>query len=473
MSEEPERALDDTNPKKPVSLEDYLRAEEPPISADDTSPRHAQSVEDRLRAEEPPVSVDDTSPSLIERHLLSDDWPPREPRSGGRATRVLGIVLLFGAVMVTALAAYIWMDAEDANAPERIADLPQNTPTDIAAASPTQTAAPTPLQSPVQASAPAGPEAMPRVFPTAAADEIAVALLTPVSGAPRADAIPRESEPFTIRSAVERTRVIQYTVQAGDTLESIAAKFGLDDFYSIVWSNSRSKYNSLRAGIQLNIPPGDGAYHEVTENITIAALGEQYGVDPYDIIDSEYNNLFGSIPETVLVKGMWVVVPGGEGERVNLLSAGGQSVSGSTSSGSISGTYILWGCSSTITGGSPPYTRPLQDYTWMQGFSLGGHEGVDLAADVGSPVSAAGAGSVAYAGWIDTGYGYVVVIAHGPTFSLYGHLASTSVSCGQSVSAGQGIGRSGNSGNSTGPHLHFELRDANWNPINPQNYIGF
>ena len=226
------------------------------------------------------------------------------------------------------------------------------------------------------------------VFPTAAADEIAAALLTPVPAEPFTKAVQRDAAPFTIRPETARSGVTQYTVQQGDTLQTIAAKFDLDDYYSLVWSNSRSKYSALRPGTQLNIPPEDGVYYEVTDNLTIAQLAEKYSVDPYRIIDAEYNNLFGSVPETLLVKGMWIVIPGGEGERVNLLPANSSGGSGSGSApGVVSGPYTLWGCSSNIGGGTscPPPVR-LKTITWMQGFSLGGHEAVDLAANVGTPV---------------------------------------------------------------------------------------
>jgi murein DD-endopeptidase MepM/ murein hydrolase activator NlpD len=56
---------------------------------------------------------------------------------------------------------------------------------------------------------------------------------------------------------------------------------------------------------------------------------------------------------------------------------------------------------------------------------------------------------------------------------MYGHLNNVNVRCGQQVSAGANIGTSGNTGNSSGPHLHFEIRDANWNTRNPQDYVGF
>jgi murein DD-endopeptidase MepM/ murein hydrolase activator NlpD len=450
-----------------TGLEDRLRAEEPPVEQEDTSPSKAMRTEMLLRADEPPISADDTNPSLIARPNVL-----RQSGSGGQ--RMIGFLMLVGAVLLTSLATYVWLSSEDDTntpAPQPIAqNTPVNTTVDAVAVVPTTTPVPTQVaQPPVEIA----PTEMALAFPTAAADEIAAALLTPVAPEPYTQAIQRAAAPFTIRPETSRTGVIQYTVQQGDTLQTIAAKFDLNDYYSLVWSNSSSKYSALRPGTQLNIPPEDGVYYEVTDNITIAQLAEKYSVDPYAIIDSEYNNLFGSVPETLLVSGMWIVVPGGKGQRVNLLPANPQASGGGGAAGVVSGPYNLWGCSSNIGGGTLPYTRPLDNYKWMQGFTLGGHEGVDLATNVGTPVHAAGGGTVAYAGWNDTGYGNVVVIAHGPVFTIYGHMSSLSVRCGQSVTAGQQIGLSGNTGNSTGPHLHFEMRDADWNAVNPANYIGF
>jgi murein DD-endopeptidase MepM/ murein hydrolase activator NlpD len=457
---------------EPDTLEDQLRAEEPPITDEDTNPSHAVHLEDQLRAEEPPVISEDTHPSLAAHPFLSDNWPPQGSGGFALVQRVVAVAMLVSAVVLTAAAAYVWMRDEDSgptdttggrNAP----DTGMTAAVAGAASTPTETAAlPTQGSSQAQVALAATP------ISTAAADEIAAALLTPAPVHPVSGAIQRNSEPFTIRPSSARTQVTQYTVQQGDTLESIASKFGLNDFYTLVWSNKRDKYSPLRPGVQLNIMPEDGVYYEVTDNISIADLANTYGVDPYNIIDSEYNNLFGSTPDTLLVKGMWVVVPGGQGERVNLLPPNPNTTAvGGT--GVITGTYILWGCTANVGSGTLPYTRPLDAYTWMRGFTLGGHEGVDLAAPIGTPVHAAGGGTVVFAGWNSYGYGNVVVIAHGPVFTIYGHLSAYRVSCGQSVSAGNIIGAVGNTGNSSGPHLHFEMRDANWNPVNPTNYMGF
>ena len=96
------------------------------------------------------------------------------------------------------------------------------------------------------------------------------------------------------------------------------------------------------------------------------------------------------------------------------------------------------------------------------------HKGLDIANPEGTPVYAVDDGEVKFAGWSDLGYGYMVVIDHGGRFqTLYAHLQQPpSVSEGQSVTAGTVIGPMGNTGFSTGPHLHFEIRHGR-NLIDP------
>ena len=503
--------INDTNPNQPTKLDMRLWAEEPPVQLDDTPPSGSTiSLEERLRAEEPPIIAEDTNPSNITHKTLTDKRSGR--KRGGNLQRAVVFIVLLGAVILTGIEAYLWLKSEDDTSDSKTVaaeESPAEADPIEAPAEIDSTVAPDPsvVQSPVEpatenmdqdadqdtnqaaaqteqvrtvsAAPPVDqPAAQLTPQPTAAADEIAAALLAPVAVDPPANVIVRNSAPFTIRSATQRTAIIQYTVQSGDTLDSIAAKFDLSDIYTIIWSNPRNKYTTLQPGTQLTILPENGVYHEVTEPITIAALAETYGATPFDIIDADYNNLFGSLPETLIPPGMWIAVPGGESERVNFFApvvqaaSSGSSGSAGSGAGVISGTYNLWGCSSTISGGSPPASRPLQNYKFMQGFSLGYHEGVDLSGNIGDPIFASGSGTVAFAGWNDTGYGYIVVIAHGANFSLYAHMDTYNVRCGQSVSAGNVIGTVGNSGNSTGSHLHFEVRSANWDAISPM-YIGF
>jgi murein DD-endopeptidase MepM/ murein hydrolase activator NlpD len=98
------------------------------------------------------------------------------------------------------------------------------------------------------------------------------------------------------------------------------------------------------------------------------------------------------------------------------------------------------------------------------------HEGIDIGVPSGTPVHAAAAGQVVYAGWM-SGYGNIVVIDHGSGLSTaYGHNTSLVVSVGQDVAVGQQIAFSGSTGHSTGPHVHFEVR-VNGAPVDPLGYL--
>ena len=98
------------------------------------------------------------------------------------------------------------------------------------------------------------------------------------------------------------------------------------------------------------------------------------------------------------------------------------------------------------------------------------HAGIDLAAAMGAPIFATSSGTVAAAGWCG-GYGNCVTIDHGDgCFTLYGHLSRVDVATGQRVGSGQALGLVGSTGNSTGPHLHYEVR-INGRPVDPGPYL--
>jgi murein DD-endopeptidase MepM/ murein hydrolase activator NlpD len=222
----------------------------------------------------------------------------------------------------------------------------------------------------------------------------------------------------------------------------------------------------------------------------VADLAAVYGVDPYAIIDSEFNTLFGASPQTILPEGLRVVVPGGKGSTEPIywdpgvvINTGAFTTDGSNpvgtgiQTGGESASFAVGDPGScgeqVVSGGSPPVGAPIwasyritQDYTWQ-------HSGIDLAVPPGTRVYSAGSGTVIFSGWSTWGYGYTVVIAHGSTLSLYGHLNGSFVGCGQIVSAAQNIAVTGNSGRSSGPHLHFEIRGPGGAPVSPWEYQSF
>jgi len=120
-----------------------------------------------------------------------------------------------------------------------------------------------------------------------------------------------------------------------------------------------------------------------------------------------------------------------------------------------------WGWLSSPQGWRPDPFRPR---AWQH------HWGIDIAAEVGTPVLASAPGVVAFSGWY-AGYGRTVYIDHGSGWTtLYGHLSETHVLVGQRVERGEEIGAVGISGRSTGPHLHFEIR-RHHTPLDPLNYL--
>jgi len=324
--------------------------------------------------------------------------------------------------------------------------------------------------------------------PTAAPAEVSASLDTPVVNADGSTAIQRSLDPLTIIPWRARSSVITYAVKKGDSLRTISEKFGIAQ-NTIIWSNDRFYVNAMRVGLELNILPLDGVYLRVQQPQTIDEIAQTYKVDPYAIIDSEYNTLFGSTPQTVLPQGLYVVIPGGTGSTepiywdpgivvsTGYTTDGSNPVGAGVNAGTDYASFAIGDPGScgkqAVYGGSPPVNAPILDrYTITQDYSWS-HGGIDLAVPVGTRVYAAGSGTVIFKGWSTWGYGYTLVIAHGGTLSIYGHLNGAFVGCGQIVSAGQNVAVTGSSGRSSGPHLHFEIRGSSGAPVNPWDYQSF
>jgi len=231
---------------------------------------------------------------------------------------------------------------------------------------------------------------------------------------------------------------ITYTVQAGDNVSTIADQFRVS-VETVLWNNGNLEDNPdyLTVGDVLTILPVSGVYHTVAKGDTLESVAKKYKVQIADITSYEGN--FMQEPYTIAI-GQKLIVPGGQKPyQVRHVVAWSGAVPKNAKRGSGS---FGWPVSGYIT----------QKYSEV-------HPAADIGVPEGSPVKAADSGYIAIVGRSDTGYGRHVLIDHGNGFqTVYAHLSVIYVEVGQSVAKGQTIGLSGNTGKSTGPHLHFEIK---------------
>ena len=286
--------------------------------------------------------------------------------------------------------------------------------------------------------------------------------------------IPRFALIHTTIPSRPRVDVITYTVQTGDTVFGIAESYGLRP-ETIFWGNQsvlNDDPHKLFPGQVLNILPVDGVYHKWSAGENIDRVAEFYGVDSASILEYPGNRFDSLDAETSTVSietGTWLIVPGGEREFVDF---GPPRIS--RSNPAVASTYGPGHCGSIYDGatGTGVFLWPTTA-TYLSGYDYNpaaNHPGIDIAGSEGNPIFAADSGVVVYAGWSYFGYGNLVVIDHGNWQTLYAHLSDYYVSCGQSVFAGATIAALGNTGNSTGPHLHFELMYQSAK-VNPWDYV--
>lgn len=237
-----------------------------------------------------------------------------------------------------------------------------------------------------------------------------------------------------------------YQVKPGDTISQIANMFDVS-VNTIKWANNLDR--AVVPGDSLVILPISGIKHTVKSGGTITDIANKYKADPKEIA------LFNGISiDTTLATGQEIIVPNVDLDHeepkkptktIAKSNAGTKAASGSSSSGSSN-----W------------MVKPVTKGYRSQG--LHGNNGIDFAAPVGTAIYAAAGGTVLISksddGW-NGGYGNYVVIKHSNgAQTLYAHMTSVAVSAGESVSQGSQIGTVGNTGKSTGAHLHFEVRGA-------------
>jgi hypothetical protein len=289
--------------------------------------------------------------------------------------------------------------------------------------------------------------------------------------------IPRLADVHTTIPSRPRQEVIKYTVLAGDSVFGIADKFGLKP-ETVLWGNYYillDDPHALQPDQELNILPVDGTYHEWQVGEGLNGISQYYGVAPEDILNYPANNLdpatIGDFANPNIEPGTWLVIPGGRREYI-VWSA----PLGITRENPASARVLGPGACDPVSGGAVGFGTfiwPANNH-YLSGFDYrpdANHWGIDIAGNDGEGVYATDAGVVVYAGWNNYGYGNMIMVDHGNDFqSLYAHLSGISVLCGQSVGQGDVIGAIGNTGRSTGSHLHFEIRAiSSW--VNPWDVL--
>jgi len=264
-----------------------------------------------------------------------------------------------------------------------------------------------------------------------------------------------------------RYKPLTYRVSRGDAMLSIAEKFKLKS-ETILYVNNQLEDNphNLKPGMELTIPPVDGLYYEWEDGDTFESVAVKFDTIPEEIMDFPGNNV--DLTDPKIEPGITVMIPGGSRDlrdwTQDLQTAGRGA---NTGTGGDNATNICGGGPVASGFGWPADAHSLSG----NGYGPG-HLAIDITAPEGSSVYAAGAGVVTMAqgGW-NYGYGNVVQIDHGNGYvTVYAHLSVIYVGVCQSVGQGTVVGVSGNTGNSFGAHLHFEVRVGGSN-INPYDIV--
>ena len=239
----------------------------------------------------------------------------------------------------------------------------------------------------------------------------------------------------------QKPPILVHKVRAGETLWDIARSYGIT-VDSILSSNNIPNSNRIQVGQELQILTVKGVLHPVAYGESLWEIAERYKVPMEEIIKA--NNI---VDASRIQPNDKLVIPG----ATQLLIKDVLVINGQLQKA------FDWPARARI---SSPF-----------GPRWGGmHNGIDIAIVTGTPVKAAADGKVIYSG-VNGGYGIMVIIDHGNGVETrYAHHSRNVVKVGDSVHRGQVIAYSGNTGNSTGPHLHFEIRCRN-KPVDPMPYL--
>jgi murein DD-endopeptidase MepM/ murein hydrolase activator NlpD len=246
----------------------------------------------------------------------------------------------------------------------------------------------------------------------------------------------------------DSSQITTYVVRSGDTLPQIAKTFGVTT-KTVMIANDMTSQN-IREGQRLIILPVSGIQHSVRSGETLIGIAKAYGLSTQDIL--QYNHFDNN---SKLAVGGQIFIPTDSipTKKAVPASAGKTKVLSASTFGSLASSV-----KNLVSATAGYFIEPLVHYKKTQG--LHGHNGIDLGASTGEPILAAAAGQIVISrnGW-NGGYGNYVVIQHDNGMqTVYGHASKLLVTEGQSVTKGQTIALVGSTGESTGPHLHVEVR---------------
>jgi LysM repeat protein len=250
-----------------------------------------------------------------------------------------------------------------------------------------------------------------------------------------------------------REAVAYYTVEGGDTISTIAEKFGISS-NTILWENKLGPRDYIKPGEKLTILPMSGVSHQVQSGDTLDKIAKKYSVTTDEIL--QYNKLADA---SAIEKNQILVIPGGvmpeePKPKPQASSSGFALFNIPPPASSSSGTKLQW---------------PTTGHRISQYYRIG-HPAIDITGNYSQPIYAADDGRAEAVGW-GTGYGNRIILNHGNGIkTLYGHASKIFIKTGDYVKRGQTIGMIGCTGWCTGPHIHFEVIVNGAKP-NPLSYL--